>query len=149
MKAIITNIVTGEKIPVTARTNHPDSHYNRHNRPVWVDDDGQAYFEVGQSGAPLYTVEVLPSDDDWRRERRAAVWQNPTAAAAVRTRLGARLRDERERRGITLEQLEQATGIKAGKLRHYEAGKYMPGVVETNAIANAIGCKLDITDLTD
>lgn len=52
MKAVLKNLVTGETIPVHATTDHPDSHYGR---PVWVDDNGTAYAEVGVP-TPFYAV---------------------------------------------------------------------------------------------
>ena len=62
----------------------------------------------------------------------------------MRTRLGQRLYDERTARGITLEQLEFLTGIKASKIGGYEQGKFLPAPEALEAIAQAIGCRLDI-----
>lgn len=42
-KAILTNLLTGEKIKVHATTDHPDSSYNQ---PVWVDKDNNCYGQV-------------------------------------------------------------------------------------------------------
>ncbi|MBQ7690878.1 MAG: helix-turn-helix transcriptional regulator [Muribaculaceae bacterium] len=144
MKATLTNIKTGEKIPVTARTVRPG------RQPVWVDDAGVAYFEVGCSGAPLYTVEAEPTIDEVRRQVRKATWDNPQARRQLARRIGERLRDEREKRRITHEQLEQLTGISATRIAKYEDGTYSGHFFDHAAAINAtmaaaIGCKLDIT----
>lgn len=50
--AKIQNTITGEIIKVRATTDHPDSSYGK---AVWVDEDNQAYFQVGAPN-PFYEV---------------------------------------------------------------------------------------------
>ena len=52
MEAIIRNKVTGVEVRVHATTEHPDSSYGH---PVWVDDDNNAYCEVGRNN-PFYEI---------------------------------------------------------------------------------------------
>lgn len=53
-KAVLREVGTGREIEVHATTEHPDSSYGR---PVWVDNEGVAYFEVdARIPNPLYTV---------------------------------------------------------------------------------------------
>lgn len=59
MKAILTNLLTQEKIEVKSSTDHPASSYGM---AVWVDKDGQAY---GQCNLPMlgYDVEIIDECD--------------------------------------------------------------------------------------
>lgn len=52
MKVILTNRINGMSVQVYATTDHPDSSYGQ---PVWVDDEGQAYCQVGME-APFYDI---------------------------------------------------------------------------------------------
>lgn len=57
MKAILTNPINGVSVEVTATTDHPASSYGM---PVWVDEDNEAYCQVGMEG--LYQVEIIEED---------------------------------------------------------------------------------------
>jgi hypothetical protein len=50
--AKLKNTVSGEVIEVTATTDNPSSSYGK---AVWVDNDGNAYCQVGME-APLYEI---------------------------------------------------------------------------------------------
>lgn len=50
--ATLISVLTGQTVRVRATTDHPDSHYGM---PVWVDQDNQAYTEVG-SESPWYRL---------------------------------------------------------------------------------------------
>lgn len=50
--ATLISVLTGQTVRVRATTDHPDSHYGI---PVWVDQDNQAYTEVG-SESPWYRL---------------------------------------------------------------------------------------------
>lgn len=52
MKAIIRNKITNKTVQVKSTTEHPDSSYGI---PVWVDDENNAYFQVGLEN-PFYEV---------------------------------------------------------------------------------------------
>ena len=52
-RATLINKVNGVKVEVHATTEHPSSNYGR---AVWVDDEYNAYFEVG-SDNPFYEVD--------------------------------------------------------------------------------------------
>lgn len=52
--AILRNLLTGAEVIVHATTEHPDSHYGT---PVWVDDNGFAYCDVGSVASKvLYEI---------------------------------------------------------------------------------------------
>lgn len=55
MEAILTNSITGKSVKVHSTTEHPDSSYGH---PVWVDDEGIAYMEVGASN-PFYSIDYM------------------------------------------------------------------------------------------
>lgn len=59
MKAILTNLLTQEKIEVKSSTEHPASSYGM---AVWVDKDGQAY---GQCNLPIpgHNIEIMNDDE--------------------------------------------------------------------------------------
>lgn len=52
-KAKLINLLTGEEVRVTARTDHPASSYGL---PVWVDDNNQAYC---QCDMPCFGYEII------------------------------------------------------------------------------------------
>lgn len=52
MKAKLINNLTGYEVSVIATTYHPASSYNN---PVWVDEEGIAYIQVGHE-QPFYSV---------------------------------------------------------------------------------------------
>lgn len=56
--ATLRNIVTGVEVKVHATTDHPDSHYGQ---PVWVDDEGTAYCQVGLP-SPFYQITEVRAD---------------------------------------------------------------------------------------
>ncbi len=58
MKAILTNLLTREKIEVESSTEHPASSYGM---AVWVDKDGRAY---GQCNLPMPGYDIKMMDDD-------------------------------------------------------------------------------------
>ena len=51
-KATLRNIITGEEEKVHSTTEHPCSSYGI---PVWVDEEGNAYTEVGRE-SPYYEI---------------------------------------------------------------------------------------------
>jgi len=67
MKAKLTNLINGVTIEVHATTDHPDSSYGQ---PVWVDDNGTAYCQVGLP-SPFYQI------TDVRNEWRIVAQCNP------------------------------------------------------------------------
>ncbi len=58
MRAVLTNLLTGEEIKVVSTTDHPTSSYGQ---AVWVDEDGQAY---GQCNLPVlgYDAKIIMED---------------------------------------------------------------------------------------
>lgn len=50
---ILINNLTGERVAVTATTEHPDSSYGK---AVWVDEEGTAYVQQGME-QPMYSLE--------------------------------------------------------------------------------------------
>ena len=63
-KAIIKSLATGMKIEVHATTEHPASSYGK---PVWVDNKGYAY---GQVGTELPFYEITELNDSGEKENR-------------------------------------------------------------------------------
>ena len=59
MKATLTNQINGVSVEVRSTTDHPASSYSQ---PVWVDEDGEAYCQVGME-APFYTITNVRDDD--------------------------------------------------------------------------------------
>lgn len=55
MRARLTNLINGVSVEVHATTDHPASSYGI---PVWVDDEGTAYMQVG-SVVPFYSITEL------------------------------------------------------------------------------------------
>lgn len=51
--ATLRNLINGIEVKVHATTDHPDSSYGK---PVWVDDDGNSYCQVG---IPAFGYEIM------------------------------------------------------------------------------------------
>lgn len=94
--AKIRNIVTGAVVAVKATTEHSSSSYGR---PVWVDEMGNAYFEVGTPQATMQShgYELVA---DMSQHKRA---------------LGAKVREAREARGLTITALARQASIIRGR----------------------------------
>ena len=60
-----------------------------------------------------------------------------------RVALGDRLREARESRGMTLEGLEQLTGIRAKNIENIEAGRFDATIDILGNIGDALGCHVD------
>lgn len=60
MKAILTNLLTGERIPVESTTEHSACSYGQ---AVWVDENNEPY---GQCNLPLfgYEIEEIIEEDE-------------------------------------------------------------------------------------
>lgn len=64
-----------------------------------------------------------------------------------RTRIGTRIREIRESRGIEAKDLAKFAGIDAANLSRIENGKYSVGLDILSKIATALGKKVDFIDL--
>jgi len=64
-----------------------------------------------------------------------------------RTRIGARIREIREERGMDAKELAKLAGIDAANLSRIENGKYSVGFDILAKIATALGKKVDFIDL--
>ena len=64
-----------------------------------------------------------------------------------RARIGARIRQLREERGIEARDLAQLAGIDAANLSRIENGKHSVGLDVLSKIASALGKKIDFVDL--
>ena len=64
-----------------------------------------------------------------------------------RTRIGTRIREIREERGIDAKDLAKLAGIDAANLSRIENGKYSVGLDILSKIATALGKKVDFIDL--
>ncbi len=62
----------------------------------------------------------------------------------VRKRIGKRIYALRNNQGITQQQLADAAGLKQPHIVRIEQGKYSVGLDTLDAIANALGCKVDL-----
>ena len=64
-----------------------------------------------------------------------------------RTRIGARIRQIREERGIEARDLARLAGIDAANLSRIENGKYSVGLDILSRLATALGKKVDFVDI--
>lgn len=72
---------------------------------------------------------------------RSRPLSNATAASSAlqSSNLGADIREARKARGLTLQQLSEATGLSVGHLSEIERGLASPSVIALHDIARAIG----------
>ena len=61
-----------------------------------------------------------------------------------RLRIGQRIADLRKQRGITQQTLADLTGMQRNHISRIESGKYSVGFDTLPAIAEALGCTIDI-----
>lgn len=84
-------------------------------------------------------------NDQQRKQTRDQGYLTDDYRRQVALSIGQQLARQREQAAMTPEQIEQATGIKASRIRAYERGDYPPkSVTELSAIAEAIGCTIRI-----
>lgn len=117
-KATLTSTINGESVEVYATTEHSASSYGM---PVWVDDDGQAYCQVGFE-APFYELEEAEDN----------------------TTIADRLKEAREKKGITLRELSELTGINTSNISRIERGEVSPNLDTLQNLCKALGLKLTI-----
>lgn len=55
----------------------------------------------------------------------------------------SKLRDMRDKKGLTRRALSDSTGITEGAIYGYESGQYLPGGDVLPKLAAALGCKID------
>lgn len=115
MKAILTNKVTGERIPVTSTTSHPDSSYGQ---AIWVDEKGQAYCVVGMPN-PLYEVTEI--------------------TVTGRESLGQLLRMARIEQGISIRDLAERCELSKSTIVNIEKGAFWPRMDIVLKIASTLG----------
>ena len=73
-------------------------------------------------------------------ERGAATLDEPTGSVA--TRFGARVRAERMRLGMTLDELAAATGVSRATLSNIERGEHSPSLTKATDVARTLGVSL-------
>lgn len=84
-------------------------------------------------------------NDQQRHDIRLKGYLTDDYRRQVALSIGKQLARQREQAAMTPEQIEQATGIKASRIRAHERGDYPPKTVtELAAIAEAIGCTIRI-----
>lgn len=121
MKAILKNKLTGEKIPVTSTTDHPDSSYGQ---PVWVDANDDSYCVVGFE-QPLFEVVSMSVDDA--------------------ESLATMVRHLRAVKGISIRDLATATGLSKTTIVNVESGAFSPRLDVVSKIVDALGAKINLT----
>lgn len=57
--------------------------------------------------------------------------------------MGEKLREARQRAGMTQAQLAEAIGCKQKDVSRWEAGLFEPGVLTVKKMAQALGCSMD------
>lgn len=57
--------------------------------------------------------------------------------------IGAAIRTNRKRAGMSQRQLAKASGVPMGCIYHYEHGKRLPGIYNAISVADALGISLD------
>lgn len=83
-------------------------------------------------------------NDQERREQRKATFNNAEHRHRLAARIGGTIGAQRAQAGITPEQIELLIGIKPKRLADIENGKFLPSSDMLEAIANCIGCHLEI-----
>lgn len=61
MEAILIDKLSGVRVKVHDTTDHP---YSSYGQPVWVDDDDNAYCQVGLESAAMYDIIKLTKIND-------------------------------------------------------------------------------------
>lgn len=112
---------TGEEIKVHSTTEHPASSYGK---AVWVDEQNNAYLQVG-STTPLYDI-VL--DEPYR----------------TRVRIGNELAQHRRDKGYTVRQLAELAGVSKSTVVNIEAGRFSPTIDVANKLLTALGAQIII-----
>lgn len=112
---------TGEEIEVHSTTQHPTSSYGK---AVWVDEQNNAYLQVGASN-PLYDI-VL--DEPY----------------ATRVRIGNEIAQHRRDKGYSVRQLAELAGVSKSTVVNIEAGRFSPTIDVANKLLNALGAQLII-----
>lgn len=118
-RATLTSTLNGKSVEVHATTEHSASSYGM---PVWVDDEGKAYCQVGFE-APFY--ELAEAED------------NETIAD--------KLKGAREKKGMTLRELSELTGINTSNISRIERGEVSPYLDTLQTLCKALGLKLTIS----
>ena len=123
--AIITDITTGQEIRVHATTNHPASSYGR---AIWVDDDGNPYFEVGTL-SPFYNLRPDPAEEHFHD---------------VFVHVGQAVAELRQHHGWTLEEASAHSGLTVKKIAALERGVLFNNVNALAKIVESLGGRLAI-----
>lgn len=114
---------TGEEIEVHSTTQHPTSSYGK---AVWVDDQDNAYLQVGDEHRnPLYDI-VL--DEPYR----------------TRVRIGNEIAQHRRAKGYTVRQLAELAGVSKSTVVNIEAGRFSPTIDVANKLLTALGAQIII-----
>jgi DNA-binding XRE family transcriptional regulator len=118
MRAKLRNILTGQVVDVRSTTEHPDSSYGK---PVWVDADGTAYFQVDTPN-PLYEVSDVEVSD--------------------RYDIGLYLRYLRLGKGVTVRELADGVGYSPSTVINVEKGKFSPNTKILMNLLDALDAKM-------
>jgi len=135
-----------------------------------ISPDGEIYYIISQIGRNLnektrkYELHVLEylfdkchSED--KEEMVNNVWReamlngisimgiSPGNRQQERVRIGTRIKQIREERGIEARELAKLAGIDAANLSRIENGKYSVGIDILSKIAAALGKKIDLVDI--
>ncbi len=116
--ATLTNNLNGKTVEVHATTDHSASSYGV---PVWVDNDGQAYCQVGFE-SPFFSVNFTDEEKP----------------------IPSILKDAREAKGLTLRELSDLTGINASNLSRIERGEISPNLDTLQCVCSALGLKISL-----
>ena len=118
MKAILTNKVTGERIPVTSTTNGSACSYGQ---AVWVDKNLTPYCVCGMQN-PLYDEEEVEVGDDF----------------------GSYVKMARVSRGISVRGMAEACGLSPQTVQNVENGAYSPRLDIVLRMAKILGLRMTI-----
>lgn len=64
-----------------------------------------------------------------------------------RERIGIRIAEIRKQKGLSAHELAELTDLKRPNISRIESGKYSTGIDILSKIANALGKKIDLTDI--
>ena len=123
-RAVIKHLFTGETVECYATTEHPDSH---HGHPVWVDDKGVAYFEVGGPIPLQYNITIYG------------------IGMSTRINIGRRIRQLRIEKGLSQSQLGDLVNVKQPHIARIEKGTAAVRLDLIAEIADALGMELTLS----
>lgn len=106
--------------------------------PMSADDIDKIGWRVNDTDTEGVMFDGLPMLAPWIDEIRADI------KTANRKRIGIRLRELRENKGLTTRQLAELTGLSNSHITRIESGRYAVTIDSVAVIAEALGAEMEI-----